>query len=312
MARTPTRRRPPPSSTPRLAGPGRRRPSWLAPNRWWWAGAVVTMLVVGVVLIAGVSTRSSSPPSGALVGGDLHSLVVDPANPERLFVGGHQAVSTSSDGGRSWQPVPSLANADAMGWAFTDDAVWVSGHPGLSRSVDGGRTFQRHNEGLPDTDVHAFGAGAGAIYGASPSVGMFASTDGGRSWPVRSPGAGQGFFGRILVNPADKDHVVAADARGGVVESSDGGRAWRRLGGPPAVAWLSRGGTGMEALLASGPQGAARSDDAGRTWTPLELPGGALLVEAGPTPGLLYAAGHEGESAVVWVSRDGGRTWARP
>ena len=43
-----------------------------------------------------------------------------------------------------------------MGWAFTRDAVYVSGHPGLNRSTDGGTTFARTNDGLPDTDLHAF------------------------------------------------------------------------------------------------------------------------------------------------------------
>ncbi len=253
-----------------------------------------------------------SPSTGAVVGGDLHSLVVDPTNPERLFVGGHQAVSTSSDGGRTWEAVSSLANADAMGWAFSTEAVYVSGHPGLSRSTDGGRTFHRHNQGLPDTDLHAFGAGAGILYGASPGAGVFASADGGQTWQVRSKEAGQSFFGRMVVDPADADHVVAADARAGVVESSDGGRTWRRLGASPAAAWLSAAGAGLESLVASGARGAARSDDGGRTWTPLQLPEGATLVEAAPTPGLLYAAGHEEDSAVIWASRDGGRTWARP
>src|SRR5206468_8018217 len=118
------------------------------------------------------------------------SLVVD-ATSGRLFVGGHLAVAVSSDGGRTWAAVRSLDAADAMGWGFEPSTVWVSGHPGLNRSDDGGRTFRRANQGLPSTDVHAFGALGDRLYAASPAVGVFASEDGGASWRVRSPDAGQ-------------------------------------------------------------------------------------------------------------------------
>ncbi len=311
MARTPTRPGTAPPS-PHRGTPRRPRPSWLARNGWWLAVCAVVLLGAGV-LIGRDDSQPTSPPRAAVVGGDLHSLVVDPANPERLFVGGHQAVATSPDGGRSWQAVSSLESADAMGWAFTADAVYVSGHPGLSRSSDGGQSFQRHNQGLPDTDVHAFGAGGGVLYGASPSAGVFASTDGGRSWQVRSEEAGPGFFGRILVDPDDPGQLTAADARSGPVQSSDGGRSWRKLGGLRAATWVSQAGPDTRALVASGPTGASRSADGGRSWSPVNLPEGALLVEGSATnPELLYAAAHQGSTARVWVSRDGGRTWARP
>ena len=198
-----------------------------------------------------------------------------------------------------------------MGWGFVGDVVWVSGHPGLNRSDDGGRTFQRINTGLPNTDVHAFGAGASTLYGASPAVGVFASTDDGGTWEVRTNAVGQSFFGRIVVDPADAEHVLAADASNGPVESRDGGRTWRRLGGLRAAAWLSAS-TDVGFLVASGPAGTAQSRDGGSTWSPLRTPKGALLVEADPNkPGSLYAASNVKGRARVWSSDDDGFTWTR-
>jgi len=287
------------------------------PNHWWWAVAGLAAVAVLVAFVAGGGGGGgggglSGATTVGFVGGDLHSLVADPADPGRLFAGGHQAVSVSTDGGRTWRRVSTLDAADAMGWAFTGDAVWVSGHPGLSRSDDGGRTFVRSNDGLPYTDVHAFGAGASALYGASPRAGVFVSTDGGRSWTTRAERAGQAFFGRILVDPADGEHLVAADARSGPVESTDGGRSWRPLGGLRAATWVSWAGP-QRVLVASGPAGAATSADGGRSWQPLEPPAGATLVEGSSSDAdLLYAAALRGDSAEVWVSRDGGRVWARP
>src|SRR5439155_19356509 len=120
------------------------------------------------------------------------------------------------------------------------------------------------------------------LYAASPAVGVFASEDGGASWRVRSPDAGQSFFGRMLVDPADPAHLVAADARAGAVESLDGGRSWRRLGGVTAATWVTWAGGDPARLIASGPAGASQSTDGGRTWARLSLPAGAQIVEASP------------------------------
>ena len=281
---------------------------------------LVVALAVVLAILAADTVAAKSSRRGGFVGGDLHSLVVNPADPARLFVGGHAAVATSSSTGRSWRPVRSLANADAMGWGFVGDTIWVSGHPGLNRSDDGGRTFQRVNAGLPNTDVHAFGAPIlpssaspatrpFVLYGASPAVGVFASTDGGESWEVRTDQVGFSFFGRIVVDPADFAHVLAADAANGPVESRDGGRTWRRLGGLRSAVWISAS-TDVSRLIASGPAGTVQSADGGATWTRLRTPRRSLLVELQPdAPDILYAAANIDGRARVWTSLDAGLTW---
>jgi photosystem II stability/assembly factor-like uncharacterized protein len=274
------------------------------------------LIAVAAGWIAFANRGGNRGPSAApLTGGDLHSLVVDPADPSRLFVGGHQAVAVSSDGGKTWAQVDSLENADAMGWAFLGHTVLVGGHPGLSVSTDGGRTFERRNEGLPGTDIHALGAGGGVAYAASPQVGVFASTDGARTWEVRTRNAGQMFMGRILVDPGDPQHVVAPDMRAGVVESVDGGRSWRSLGGAGGAMWVSGDPGNPERLVASGGEEFMASSDGGKGWAPLSAPDGASIVEVGPgDPNVLYAAIHNPRSGRVRVevSRDGGGTWTRP
>lgn len=301
---------------PSAASRQRNRQRARAPRRSWlqrygiWIALAAVLIAGGGVLLASVGGDDAA--EGGLTGPDFHSLVVDPTNPRRVFVGGHYNVSVSVNGGRTWREVDSLQDADAMGWAFTDDAIYVSGHPGLNRSTDGGRTFERINQGLPNTDVHAFGAGDGVLYGSTPVTGVFASTNGGDTWQSRTDSVGQGLFGRIVVDPANPDHLFAADASAGVGESTDGGRTWTRLDiGLPAATWMSRGGDGLELLVASGPEGVAHSTDGGSTWEPLDVPEGASLVEAVPgDANLLYAGSHEGERVQVVVSRDAGATWS--
>ncbi|MGH2653346.1 MAG: WD40/YVTN/BNR-like repeat-containing protein [Actinomycetota bacterium] len=238
--------------------------------------------------------------------------MVNPVNPTRLFVGGHHGVASSTNGGKTWRPVDTLEGADAMGWAFSGERVLVGGHPGLFVSEDGGRSFERRNEGLPATDIHALGAADGVIYAASPQLGVFASLDGGRTWEVRTQEVGHSFMGGILVDPEDSDHVVAPDMSAGAVESTDGGRTWRALGGAPGAMWVSWEPEDTRHIVVSAMDQAAVTTDGGATWQPIDVPDGASLVEMSPdNPRTLYAAVHEGDAAVVWVSRDGGGTWTR-
>jgi photosystem II stability/assembly factor-like uncharacterized protein len=277
----------------------------------------VGLVVLGLGVVAAITlTRADTGPSSpgrAFVGSDLHSLVTAPPPTSRLYVGGHEGVAVSTDGGVTWRPVESLDGADAMGWAFTDEGTLVGGHPGLFVSDDGGRTFRQDNESLLATDIHALGSGAGVIYAASPQLGVFASTDGGASWEIRTDQVGQAFMGNILVDPRDPDHVVAPDMQAGAVESSDGGRSWSVLGGAPGAMWVSWDLADTDRIVVSGMGQAAQTHDGGQTWARMAVPGGSSVVQIDANDSdVLYAGVLEGKEAVVWVSRDGGSTWAMP
>jgi len=317
MAKTNTRKNAkgtqrPAKGTPTPRRPGRRPPPRGRSNRALMAGVVVAGLGVAAAIVL---TRVDTGPSSGrpVVGGDLHSLAMAPATTSRLYVGGHEGVAVSADGGRTWRQIESLNGADAMGWAFTDEGALVGGHPGLFVSDDGGRTFRQENEGLPATDIHALGSGAGVIYAASPQLGVFASTDGGASWEIRTEQVGQALMGSILVDPQDPEHLVAPDMRAGAVQSSDGGRSWSVLGGVPGAMWVSWDPADTDRIVVSGMGQAALTSDGGRTWAQLAVPERASVVEIDANdPDTLYAGVLEGTEAVVWISRDGGSTWAMP
>jgi len=321
MAKAKTKKKVRPATSARSA-PTRRPAPARGRRRGWLAAGVATAAIALVAVVVMVATggedsedpgvpASADGSASAVTGGDFHSLVADPTTLGRLFAGGHQSVSVSTDGGTSWREVDALRDADAMGWAFAADAVYVSGHPGLNRSTDDAGSFARINEGLPGTDLHAFGAGGDTLYGAAAGVGVFTSGDRGGTWQMASTDPSRAFFGRILVDADDEQHLVAADARSGPVESTDGGRTWRELGAGVPATWVS-GSADLEQLIASGPEGAIRSTDGGVTWQLLELPDGASLVEMAPAGDALYAGVHRPPTVEVYVSRDGGATWERP
>lgn len=306
-----TATKPRPRAGKRPKGPRYRRPPWY---RWPgpWIALAVALAAGMVLLLSPIGDGGGGSGTEPYVGGDLHSLAVDPAT-GRLYVGGHGGVAVSTDGGSTWRQIDSLDGADAMGWAFTGERVLVGGHPGISASTDGGSIFEQRNQGLPATDIHALGGDEGILYAGSPQVGILTSEDGGETWDVVTDQAGQSFMGRILVDPEDPTHLMAPDMASGAAESTDGGRTWSALGGVSGAMWVSWDPADTDHVTVSAIGQAAESTDGGATWQQLQVPEGASIVEIDPEdPARLYAGVHEGENALVWTSTDGGRSWKMP
>ena len=118
----------------------------------------ILALAVGVVLLSmGSSGQQTGSAERPYVGGDLHSLAVDPTDVDKVMVGGHDGGAISTDGGKTWRQVSGLEGANPMGWVISPDdpqKMYVGGHPGFYRSEDGGKSFSQDNSGLPGTDVH--------------------------------------------------------------------------------------------------------------------------------------------------------------
>jgi photosystem II stability/assembly factor-like uncharacterized protein len=311
--RTATKPRPkakPRSASRRPKSRRYRRPPWYGrPMPWVGIAAVVTTVALAIFL----PNRGGERPGGAepYIGGDFHSLVVNPAT-GGLYAGGHAGVARTDDGGKTWVQVESLDGADAMGWAFTDEAILVGGHPGIFVSTDGGTNFEQRNEGLPATDIHGLGTDGTIVYAASPQVGILATGDKGETWEVRTDQAGHSFMGRILVDPENRKRLIAPDMRGGAAESTDGGRTWAPLGGVAGTMWVSWEESDTDHLIVTGMGMASESIDGGKSWTELKVPSGVSVVEMDPDdPETLYAGVLEGETAVVWRSSDGGESWTR-
>jgi photosystem II stability/assembly factor-like uncharacterized protein len=151
---------------------------------------------------------------------------------------GNGGTRVSTDGGRTWRTTaqsacPYLSFLDARsGWAASPDM--------LQSTADGGQTWT--NLVLP-ADIEEIAAielrpgGNGYLLDAAGRI--FVTTDGGRSWDMRSLGLAAG---EILITGTEGPKAVMrfADARRGTVIfdlpdrtvwfalTSDGGRSWRR------------------------------------------------------------------------------------
>ncbi len=124
--------------------------------------AILAVAAALVFLAAGPnrSEQASGSSQRPYVGRDLHSLAVDPTDPEKVMVGGHEGGAISEDGGQTWLHASGLEGADPMGWVIDpsdSQKMYAGGHPGFYRSDDGGESWIKDNSGLPGTAVHGLG-----------------------------------------------------------------------------------------------------------------------------------------------------------
>ena len=284
-----------------------------------------TLMVFVIALAAGVSyllsggSGSGAGPSGeARLGGDFHALAVDPTNPEKVMVGGHEGAAMSDDGGVTWRQIPDLEGSDPMGWVIDPrdpSKMYAGGHPGFLRSENGGESWVMNNSNLPGTDVHALGINPQnpeTLYAFIVGRGLYRSPNAGESWELVN--AQMGAMGSILVDPQQSDTLYLA-GQDGLESSEDGGVSWRRIGAIPGGMTMSISQDQQEpdTFYAAAGGRVLKSTDGGESWQPTGnegLPEGISVVAVSPSdPQLLYAGILDGESARVFRSEDGGESW---
>ena len=241
------------------------------------------------------------------VGGDIHTLTF---TKDGLFVTGHEGGSLSTNEGVKWKSVASFKNTDIMGWATTDSGYLAGGHNGLFRSSDGGKSFIRVSFYGKASDVHSLGATAKNVYMGSPQVGFLRSTNSGKSWKVVNQKFGEGFMGSMLVDPANPLRVIAPDMNNGLVITADGGKSWKRFGGPSGVMSVDWNPKNRKEIVALSMGAGAVTKNSGKTWTTFRVPVGSSALAMSSDGLRLFVAVLAGDKAEVFSSADMGKSWA--
>jgi photosystem II stability/assembly factor-like uncharacterized protein len=286
--------------------------------------ALVALLIVAAVIAFLLSASPGRQGSGTsqrpYVGGDLHSLAVNPTNPDRLVVGGHEGGAVSDDGGKTWTQASGIEGADAMGWVIdprNPSRMYVSGHYGFYRSEDGGKNFEQDNSSLPGTDVHGLGMDPQSpetLYAYVVDHGVYRSTDSGGSWQRLSDGPG--VMGPILVDAGDSNTLYVSSMQGmrsSFSESTDGGKTWRTVAPLSGMVMsIAQDKNDTNTFYAANGKRVLKSTDGGESWQTVGggLPSGVWAVAVSPgEPQIVYAGVLEGSKAQVYRSEDGGESW---
>ena len=174
---------------------------------------------------------------GGLFGADVRSLVIDPEDPDRMFLGtSHGEIYLTENGALSWTnprgsiPFPGYVVDDLLlnrkgelwmsGWG-----VWGGGV--IAYSPDAGKSWERRDAGLENVSIRAL-----AISPSDPDFmvaggleGVWRSTDAGRNWTQISSREN---VESLAIDPRTDDRIFVGTWRQ-AWRTDDGGESWKHI-----------------------------------------------------------------------------------
>lgn len=246
--------------------------------------------------------------SRVLVSGRVTAIVVDPTNPDIIYLGSaNGGVWKTTNGGQTWTPKSDHEASLAIGALAMDPTDHLVLYAGTG---EGNLTY--YKQFLSSVQDSYYGSG------------VLKSSDGGTTWTLRGTTdfTGESFF-RIAVNPSPATTLFAATSSG-VYRSTDGGVTWSQMkNGLPAISGSILGASDVAidptspttvyaAFWEDGIYKTTTAGVANPAWTKLGggLPAGAGMGRIGlgtsaSSPQTLYAA----FGSNLYVTTNGGTTW---
>lgn len=278
----------------------------------------MTRFVAAFLLLASPAAAASWKAEGPYFG-NVTSIAVDAANPDRLWVATHGGgVWRSLDGAKTWQLSGSELSDRVVTYVTLQpksNTLWAGVNGGgLAQSKDGGQTWEWMRDDLADSPHPPAFDRSGGIWIADVNLHK-RSADAGENWTeFRVTG---GDVRTFAFHPSDSKIIWAGgvNGRGGLWKSSDGGASWKQLGlGLPEMNSVQKfivDPSRPDTLYMAVRRGGFKSTDGGENWTPI----GGIVQDAEIESLTLHPAAPQtlfaGTSKGFFKTTDGGQTWNR-
>jgi DNA-binding beta-propeller fold protein YncE len=118
----------------------------------------------------------------------MYDFAVSPQSADVLLATTDHGLARSTDGGRTWRNVAAAPRLVVLCWEQPQALYGVQPDGTVQRSADGGATWTVLGRVGGQPEAIAVDAGTGTVYVAAAQRGILASTDGGRTFAVRSAG----------------------------------------------------------------------------------------------------------------------------
>lgn len=249
----------------------------------------------------------------------MHSLTVDPNDPDTIYATNRFSLYKSTDHGETWDDLD-VASAEYVAVDPRDSRkVYVAAYRSTYASNDGGAHFTKYADALP-ADVKGLVIGSdGVLLAAIHNKGVYRSISGGDFWLASNSGIATEDINNLSIVRASTPVLYAATPTG--VYRSNGGSVWSLLTtlGCASANAVSADPADARRVFVASTCGVFRSLDGGASFTALETPFKSAKLVAGPdaTVWAFVSRGTGAPDATttqyarVYFSLDNGATWTR-
>ncbi len=275
----------------------------------------------------GASQRSMQWSVTGPLGGDVRSLVIDPQDPQRLYIGTLDGqIYTSTDGGLEWTRLaefnrPGLYIDHLIVDPRDSKVVYAAAHRhkepgGFFKTTDGGATWRESSE-LKTEAVHSLtqAASNADVLIAGTNRGVFRSADAGETWAQLATSTTPGLINveSLAIDPRDAN-VIYAGTWYLPYKTTDGGNTWNIIKtgmiDDSDIFAIEIDNRHPDHVIASACSGIYETKNGGANWRkvngiPSQSRRTRAILQHPSKANVIYAGTTEG----FWLSTNGGDDW---
>lgn len=171
----------------------------------------------------------------SMMSGALHSIALDPADLNKVYLSLSQGVFRSSNGGKSWakQKSPAIFSGGALLVDPLDSKILYAGtnsfsiDKGFYKSKDNGANWIQSGKGFYGDCISLLKSKARLLYGST--AGIFGSLNAGVTWTASHSGLTAGKVRAFALSPSAPATIFAGLADYALFKTSNGGETWTKL-----------------------------------------------------------------------------------